>query len=84
MLLKLSNDLQQLSQHIGDVVPQPAHTSQSAAQSAERAMAVSNGATQWACKATSDTADLARLWSARGGLHREVVGKFVTVELISA
>ena len=60
LFMKLRDDLQQLLQHIGNVVPQPAHICQSAARSAERAMAVSHGATCWACKGTSDAADLAR------------------------
>ena len=32
LFMKLRDDLQQLSQHIGDVVPQSAHTSQIEAQ----------------------------------------------------
>jgi hypothetical protein len=72
--MKLSDDVQQLSQHIGDVVPQPAHTSQIKARSEERAMRASHGATGWACKATSDEADLVRLRSAGRTFHPEIVG----------
>ena len=60
MFMKLSAHLQQLSQHVDDIVPQPVHTSQIKARSVERAMSASHGATRWACKATSDAADLAR------------------------
>ena len=81
MFLRPRDDLQQLSQHIGNVVPQPAHISQIKARSVERAMRASHGATGWACQAAGDAAHLARLWSARGGVHREIVGKFVTVEV---
>ena len=61
MFLMPRDALQQLSQHIDGVIPQPAHKSQSATRSAERAMAASHGTTRWACKATSDAADLVRL-----------------------
>ena len=74
MIMKLPHHLQQLSQHIGDAVPQPAHISQIKARSVERAMRASHGATGWACQAAGDAAHLARLWSARGGVHREIVG----------
>ena len=74
MFLRPRDDLQQLSQHIGDVIPQPAHTSQIKARSVERAMGASYSATGWTCKAVGDAAHLASLWSARGGVHREIVG----------
>ena len=74
MFLRPRDDLQQLSQHIGNVVPQPAHISQIKARSVERAMRASHGTTGWACQAAGDAAHLARLWSARGGVHREIVG----------
>ena len=74
MFLKLRDDLQQLSQHIDDVVPQPAHTSQIRARSVERAMRASHGATGWACKAAGDAADLVRLPGARRAVHRDLVG----------
>ena len=74
MFMMLSAHLQQLSQHWDDVVPQPAHTSQIKARSVERAVVVSHGATRWACKATSDAADLVSLRSARRAVHREIVG----------
>ena len=74
MLLMSGGGLRQLSQHNEDVVPQPAHSSQSAAPSVERAMAPSHGATGWACKATSEEADLERLRSARRAVHRDLVG----------
>ena len=51
MFMKVSAHLQQLSQHIIDVVPQPAHKSQSVARSVERAMRAIHGTTRWACKA---------------------------------
>ena len=72
--MKLSAHLQQLSQHIGDVVPQPAHTSQIKARSVERAVGASHGTTGWVCKAAGDAAHLVRLPSARGAVHREIVG----------
>ena len=74
MFMMLSAHLQQLSQHVDDVVPQPAHISQIKARSVERAMRASHGATRWACKATSDAADLVSLRSAQRGVHREIVG----------
>ena len=74
MFMMLSDHLLQLSQHIGDVVPQPAHTSQIKARSVERAAGVSQGTTGWLCKAAGDAAHLARLPSARRSLHREIVG----------
>ena len=37
MFLRPRDDLQQLSQYIGDVIPQPAHTSQIKARSVVRA-----------------------------------------------
>ena len=74
MFMKLFSDLQQLSQHIDDVIPQPAHNSQSSASSVERAMGASHGATGWTCKAPGRAADLVRLWSARRSRHREIVG----------
>ena len=58
MFMKLSAHLQQLSQHMEDIVPQPAHNSQIKAQSVERAVAASHGATLRACKATDDAAHL--------------------------
>ena len=73
MLMKLRSDLEQLSRHIGDDVPQPAHKSQSGAVSVERAMGASHGTTGWVCKATSHEADLVRLTSARRGRHRDLL-----------
>ena len=73
--MRLTHHLWQLSQHIGNVVPQPAHTSQSRPLgSADRAMRASYGTTGWACKAPDHAADLARRWSARRSLHRDLVG----------
>ena len=60
MLMKLSAHLQQLSQHIGDIVPQPAHTSQSVVVSVERAMGASHGTNGWAYQAASEEADLVK------------------------
>ena len=37
-------------------------------------MAASHGLTDWTCKAPGHAADLARLRSARRGLHRDLVG----------
>ena len=74
MFLRGREDLWQLSQHIGDTVPQPAHTSQIKARSVERAMGASHGITGWACQAAGDAAHLARLWSARRAVHRDLVG----------
>ena len=74
MFLKLRDDLQLLSQHIGNIVPMPAHISQIKTRSVERAMGVSHGTTASVCKAAGDAAHLARLRSARGGVHREIVG----------
>ena len=51
MFMKLSAHLQQLSRHIGDIVPLPAHTSQSGARSVERALGASHGTIGLACKA---------------------------------
>ena len=48
-------------QHIIDVVPQPAHSSQSVARSVERAVGASHGTAGWACKAATQEADLPRL-----------------------
>ena len=74
MFLMPRDDLEQLSQHIDDDIPQPAHTSHSAARSVERAMGAGHGLTGWVCKAASAAADLARRWSARRSLHRVIVG----------
>ena len=57
--LKLAN--QQLFQHIGDIVPQPAHSNQSGSWSVEQVMAAGHGAAGDACKAPGQAADLARL-----------------------
>ena len=72
--LKITAAFQQLLQLIDDVVPQPAHSRQSGSSSVEQAMGASHGATGWTCKAPGHAADLARLWSARRSLHRDVVG----------
>ena len=48
--------LRQLSQHIDDVVPQPAHKSQSVERSVKRAMRASYGATGWARKVAGHAA----------------------------
>ena len=45
MFLRPRDDLQQLSQHIDYDVPLPAHKSQSAARSFERAVTASHGTT---------------------------------------
>ena len=74
MLLMPRDDLQQLSQHIDHDVPQPAHTSQLAARSVERAMRASHGAARWACKVSGHGADLVRLPGARRAFHRDLVG----------
>ena len=74
MFMKLSAPLQQLYRHIGDVVPQPAHTSQTGARSVERAMGASHRTTGWDCKVSGQAADLVRLLSARRTLHREILG----------
>ena len=74
MLMKLRSDLEQLSRHIGDDVPQPAHKSQSGAWSVKRAIGASHGTAGWTCKAACHAADLERLRSARRSLHRELVG----------
>ena len=50
-LVKLTDDLQLLLQHIDNVVAQPADISQSSALSVERAMGASHGTTGLACKA---------------------------------
>ena len=76
--MKLTDDLQRLPQHIGDVFPQPAYKGQLVAQSVERAVGASQGTAGWACKAASQEADLARLRSARRSLHREIVGAVLT------
>ena len=70
----LEDHLEQLLQHIGDVVPQPEHISQSNASSVEQAMGASHGATGWTCKAAGHAADLVRRWSARRAVHRDLVG----------
>ena len=75
MFLRPRDDLQQLSQHIGDTVPIPAHTSQIKALSVERAVGASHGTTASVCKAASDAAHLVRLRSAREAVHREIVGQ---------
>ena len=59
--LKITAAFQQLLQHIGDVVPQPAHSNQSGSWSVEQAMAAGHGAAGDACKAPGQAADLARL-----------------------
>ena len=69
--LKLRRDFQQLLQHVGDLVPQPAQSNQSGCSSVEQAMAAGHGAAGGACKAPGQAADLARLWSARRGLPRD-------------
>ena len=74
VFMKVPHHVWQLWQHVEDVVPQPAHKSQSAARSVERAMAASHGTTCWACKATRDAADLVRLQGARRAVHRDLVG----------
>ena len=74
MFLMPRDDLEQLSQHIDHDVPQPAHNNQSDSSSVERPMRASHGATGWACEGPSDGADLVRRWSARGAVHREIVG----------
>ena len=74
MFLRPRDDLQQLSQHIEDDVPFPAHKSQSVARSFERAMGASHGATEWACNAAGEEADLVGLRSARRGLRRSFLG----------
>ena len=74
MFLMPRDDLQQLSQHIDHDVPQPAHTSQLAARSVERAMRASHGAARWACKVSGHGADLVRLPGARRAVHRDLVG----------
>ena len=74
MFLMPRDALQQLSRHIGDDVPQPAHKSQSGAWSVKRAIGASHGAAGWTCKAAGHAADLERLRSARRSLHRELVG----------
>ena len=73
MLMKPSAGLQQLMQQIGDVVPQPAHSSQSVARSVERAVGASHGTAGWACKAATQEADLPRLQRAR----RASIARFV-------
>ena len=75
MFLRPRDDLQQLSQHIGDVIPQPAHTSQIKARSVERAMGASHSATGWTCKAAGDAAHLVRLPRLRRAVHRDLVGR---------
>ena len=72
--MKLTDHLQQLSQQIIDVVPQPASTSQMVERLVERAVGASHGTTGWACKALGQAADLVRLHRARRGRHREIVG----------
>ena len=74
MFLRPRDDLEQPSQYIDDVVPQPAHTSQIKARSIERAMGASHSATGWACKAADDAAHLVRLRSARRSVCRHRVG----------
>ena len=74
MYLMPRDDLQQLSQHIDDIVPQPEHTNQTGAQSVEQAMRASHGTAGWACKAAGRAADLPRRWSARRSIHRDLVG----------
>ena len=74
MFMKLFSDLQWLSHHIVDVVPQPAHKSHPVERSVERATGASYGTTGLVCKAVCDEADLVRRRSARRGLHREIVG----------
>jgi hypothetical protein len=45
MFMKLPHHLQQLSHHIEDIVPQPAHNSQIIVRSVERAVGASHGLT---------------------------------------
>ena len=59
--LKLRHDFQQLLQHVGDLVPQPAQSNQSGLSSVEQGMAAGHGAAGGACKAPGQAADLARL-----------------------
>ena len=47
VFMKPSDDLQQLLQHIGDVVPQPANTSQIKARSSEQAVCGSEPWYHW-------------------------------------
>ena len=68
--LQLRLLLGRLLQHVGHVVPHPAHINQSGSSSVERAMGASHGATGGACKAAGHAADLVRLRSARRGRHR--------------
>ena len=72
--MKLTDHLQQLSQHIDAIVPQPEHKSQLGAASVERAMGASHGTAGWARKAARDEADLVKLRSARRAVHRDLVG----------
>ena len=69
--LKITAAFQQLSHHIGDLVPQPAHSNQSGSWSVEQAMAASHGAAGDACKASGQASNLVRLQSARRGLPRD-------------
>ena len=58
--LKITAAFQQLSHHIGDLVPQPADSDQSGSSSVQQAMAAGHGAAGGACKAAGQAADLAR------------------------
>ena len=69
--LKIIAAFQQLSHHIGDLVPQPAHRKQSGSSSVEGAMGAGYGATGAACKAPGQATNLVRLQSARRGLPRD-------------
>ena len=64
--------LRQLSQHIIDVVPQPAHKSQSVARSVKQAMGASSRATGRACKAPGQAAHLESLHATNRGVHPAV------------
>ena len=59
--LRLRLAFEELSQLIGALVPQPAHSNQSGSWSVEQAMAAGHGAAGGACKAPGQGADLARL-----------------------
>ena len=70
--------LRQLLQHIIDVVPQPAHKSQSVARSVKRAMGASHYASGWARNVAGQMSDLVRLRSSRRGLHAPGQTRFVS------
>ena len=56
-------------QHIGHVVPHPAHSNQSGSSSVERPMGASHDATGWTCEVADQAAHLVTLRSARRGRH---------------